>query len=39
MNYLNVAQDIQALQEFFLENSDFTCKNSLEEAKEFAKNL
>ena len=34
MNFHNAAQDIQALQGYFLENSDAICKNSLEEAKE-----
>jgi len=34
MNFHNAAQDIQALHEYCLENSDVLCKNSLEETKE-----
>lgn len=34
VNFHNAAQDIQALQEYFLENTDSICKNSLEEGKE-----
>ncbi|XP_076324477.1 zinc finger MYM-type protein 1-like [Tachypleus tridentatus] len=34
MNFHNAAQDIQALQGYFPENSDAICMNSLKEAKE-----
>ena len=34
MNFHNVAQDIQALQGYILENRDFMYKNFLEEAKK-----